>query len=218
MTRVYVVSTVHEENGLVTHSALLNILQSVRPEVIFLEIPSASFPAYDQGFRSNLETSAARRYREATGVALVPVDLPTPEESFFRNWQYMDRRIAATSPIYCQLIDQNTYDVAKHGFSYLNSEQCRDTWSAIYKTMEVAIQRLSHDTQLLAIYDDLRRSNGLRDLAMLNGIDAYFSQKPFTTGVLLVGAAHADSIVKRSREGRQASAPAIVSWDAGLPA
>ena len=204
MNRTLLVGTVHEEQGLATTSALLDILGSIRPEVIFLEIPSAAFPAFDEGSRSNLESRAARRYRDATGAMLVPVDLPTPEESFFMNWQYMDRRITTTSPSYRQLIDQNTIDIAKYGFSYLNSAQCRDVWSAIYEAMEVAIQRLSHDTKLPIIYKAWRLTNGLRDEAMLEGVDVHFSLKPFTTGVLLVGAAHVYSIANRLRECRYA--------------
>ena len=141
------------------------------------------------------------------------MDIPTPEESFFRDWQYMDRRITITSPSYRQLIDQNTIDVATHGFSYLNSVRCRDVWSAIYDAMEVAIQRFSHDTKLPMIYETWRRVNGLRDGAMLQGIDAHLRLKPFMTGVLLVGAAHAHSIVNRSRKGRHADAPRIDYWD-----
>jgi hypothetical protein len=213
MTRILLVGTVHEENGLATTSALLGVLESVRPEVIFLEIPTASFPGFDEGTSSNLESRAARRYREATGAELIPVDIPTPEESFFRDWRYMDRRITITSPSYRQLIDQNTIDVATHGFSYLNSVRCRDAWSAIYDAMEVAIQRLSHDTKLPMIYETWRRVNGLRDGAMLQGINAHLCLKPFTTGVLLVGAAHAHSIANRSRKGCHADAPRIDYWD-----
>lgn len=213
MTRIFLVGTVHEENGLATTSALLDILVSVRSEVIFLEMSPASFPAYDDGTCSNLESRAARRYREKTGAVLVPVDLPTPEESFFRDWQYMDRRITATSYVYRQLIDENTANIAKCGFAYLNSERCRDAWSAIYEAMEFAIQRLSHDTRLPMIYEAWRRTNGLRDEAMLQGINTHCSQNPLATGVLLVGVAHANSIVGRSRQKRRANAPWVDFWE-----
>jgi hypothetical protein len=213
MSRISLIGTVHEECGRATASALLDMLRSVRPEVIFMEIPPEAFPDFDSGSRSNLESRAARQYREEFGAALVPVDLPTPDESFFRDWQYLDRRITSTSPAYRQLVDQNTADIAKHGFPYLNSERCRDAWTAIYKAMEIAIQRLSHDTRLPIIFEAWRRTNRLRDEAMLQGIDTHCSQNPFATGVLLVGAAHADSIVGRSRMERRAAAPRVDFWE-----
>lgn len=213
MTRIFLIGTVHEECGRATASAMLDILRRVRPGVIFMEIPPDSFPDFDSGSRSNLESRAARQYREESGAVLVPVDLPTPDESFFRDWQYLDRRITATSPAYRQFVDENTTNIAKHGFLYLNSERCRDAWTAIYKAMEMAIQRLSHDTRLPMIYEAWRRTNGLRDAAMLQGISTHCSQKPSVTGVLLVGAAHADSIVGRSRMERQADAAWVDFWE-----
>lgn len=212
MPRISLIGTVHEESGLTTDSALLDILQSVRPEVIFLEIPPELFPDYDNGIRSNLESRAARQYREEFGAVLVPVDLPTPDESFFRDWQYLDRRITATSPAYRQLIDENTAGIANHGFSYLNSAQCRDAWSTIYQAIEMGIQRLSHDTRLPLIYEAWQHTNRLRDEAMLRSIDTHCSLNPFSMGVLLVGAAHADSIVNRAREGRSADKPCVDFW------
>lgn len=213
MTQIFLIGTVHEECGLATASALLDILESVRSDVIFLEISPASFPDFDDGTCSNLESRAARRYRERTGSALVPVDLPTPEVSFFRDWQYMDRRITATSSDYRHLIDENTANTAKRGFAYLNSEQCRDAWSAIYEAMEIAIQRLSHDTRLPLIYEAWRRANERRDEAMLQGINTHCFQNPLATGVLLVGVAHANSIIGRSRKERLANAPVIDFWE-----
>ncbi|ARV17038.1 hypothetical protein AEP_00072 [Curvibacter sp. AEP1-3] len=213
MTQIFLVGTVHQESGLATASALLDILESVRPDVIFLEIPPASFPAYDVGACSNLESRAARRYRERTGLALVPVDLPTPDESFFRDWQYMDRRITATCSEYRQLIDENAANTAKRGFAYLNSEQCRDAWSAIYQVMEIAIQRLSHDTKLPTIYEAWRRTNELRDEAMLQCIGTHCSQTSPAIGVLLVGAAHALSIAGKSRNERRTNPPRVDLWE-----
>jgi hypothetical protein len=213
MSRISLIGTVHEESGGATTLALLDILRSIRPEVIFMEIPPESFPDFDSGSRSNLESHAARQYREEFGAVLVPVDMPTPEESFFRDWQYLDRRVTATSTAYRQLVDENTAGIVAHGFSYLNSERCRDAWSAIYKAIEIAIQRLLHDTRLPTIYEAWRRTNGLRDEAMLQGIYTHCSQNPLTTGVLLVGAAHANSIVNRSREGSQADTPHVDFWE-----
>ena len=170
MTRILLVGTVHEEQGLATISALHAILEHARPEVIFLEIPSAVFPSYDDGTRSNLESSAARRYREDNDVALVPVDLATPDESFFRDCKYLDRRIATTSPTYCRLIDQNSHDIATYGFPYLNSHQCSKAWSDIYEAMHTGIQRLSHDSRLSEIFAVWKHTNSLRDRAMLRSI------------------------------------------------
>lgn len=187
--------TVHEEQGLATIPALHEILESVRPEVIFLEVPSADFPAYRDGTRSNLESTAARRHAALHNVSIVPVDLPTPEDSFFRDVQYMDRRITATSPSYRQLVDQNAHDIATLGFPYLCSERSGEVWSSIYEAMEAATQRLSHDTGLTASFAAWKRTNSLRERRMLKRISDYARLAEFGNGVLLVGAAHVQPMV-----------------------
>ena len=211
MMRVSLVGTVHDEQGHASISNLLAILERIRPEVIFLEIPSAASHGYLDGTRSNLESTAARRYRESHNVVLVPVDLPTPEEAFFRNSQYLYERIEKTSPDYCRLIDRNSQYVTAYGFFYLNSEQCSTLWADIYEAMRAAVAQLN-DRRLIELHELWMNTNERRDEAMLNNIEAYSNSEPFENGVLLVGAAHKQSIVNKLGERRADGSPRI-EWD-----
>jgi hypothetical protein len=208
MTRVSLVSTYHAEKGLVTVDALVAILEGLSPKVILLEIPPAAFEDYERGIRANLESSAARKHRESHDVVLVPVDLPTPDASFFRYDEYLHRRVEQTSPEYCHLVDLNSLAISRYGFSYLNSDDCSEAWSAINRTIQVAIDRLPDRTSLL---EHLRLSTDIcesRDRGMLRNIEEYHRLRPFSTGALLVGAAHRRSLITKSR-GRPADAPPI---------
>jgi hypothetical protein len=187
------------------------ILERIQPEVIFLEIPSPAFDDYLAGTRSNLESTAARHYRETHNVVLVPVDLPKPEEDFFRDSRYLYERIEKTSPDYCRLIDWNSQYVSAYGFAYLNSERCSQLWSDIYEAMLTAIEQLD-DHRLIGLYELWKNTNELRDKAMLKNIEDYCILRPFENGVFLVGAAHRRSIISKSREGRGAGTPRI-GWD-----
>src|SRR5688572_18601717 len=120
MMRVSVVGTVHEDRGLANVSQLHAILERIRPEIIFLEIPSAALGDYLDGTRSNLESIAAGRYRESHSVVLVPVDLPTPEEEFFRNVRELRERVRNTSTDYRRLISWDNHYISDYGFGYLN--------------------------------------------------------------------------------------------------
>ncbi len=213
VARIVMFGTVHQEQGVATISALHEILERAAPEVIFLEIPSAAFADYNAGVRSNLESSAARRYRESNDVALVPVDLPTPEESFFRDFQYLDRRITATSPEYRRLVDQNSSDISTGGFPYLNSQRSWEAWSNIYEEMEAAIQRLHHDSRLIEILELWKHTNECRERAMLERIDEYCLRNSFGNGVLLVGSAHSQSIINKSLERFGSGVPRIEHGD-----
>jgi hypothetical protein len=107
------------------------------------------------------------------------------------------------------LVDQNSHDVATYGFTYLNSERCSKAWSDIYEAMQAAIQRLSHDSRLIEIFDSWQRTNELRDRAMLKSIDDYCLGNSFESGVLLVGAAHRQSIINKTREDHRTGAPRL---------
>src|SRR5688572_17271612 len=85
MKRVSLVCTVHRETGLANVSELHSLLERIRPEVIFLELPPADFDDYIVGTRRTLESTSASRYRAIHPVELVPVDLPTPGDEFIRN-------------------------------------------------------------------------------------------------------------------------------------
>ena len=79
MNSVSLVGTVHDELGRANVSELRAILERIRPEVIFLEVPLAAFDDYYViCSRGNLESIAVRRYRDSHQVKLVPVDRPTP--------------------------------------------------------------------------------------------------------------------------------------------
>ena len=54
MTRVLVVGTYHEEKGLVTVPRLVAVLERMRPEVTFLELPLPALCDFLDGSRSCL--------------------------------------------------------------------------------------------------------------------------------------------------------------------
>ena len=211
MTRVSVVGTVHDENGHTTVSSLLAILGRIKPEVIFLEIPSAAFHDYFEGNRSNLESAAAHRYRADHAVELVPVDLPTPGVDFFTNTEHLFRRIEKVSPDYRRLVDRHRQYVAEYGFAYLNSEHCNDLWLQIDQAVRSAVDMLA-DRKLNDFYESWRRTNKLRDNGMMDNIEKHCRQATFESAAFLVGAAHRKSIIDLSRSAVR-SEPSTVLWD-----
>jgi hypothetical protein len=208
---VSLVCTVHEEKGLANVSNLCVILERIRPEVIFLEIPPAAFDDYVKTYsRQNLESNAARRYRESHQVELIPVDLPTPGEDFFKNNQYLFERIEETSREYRRLIDLHSTYVGQYGFAYLNSEHCSNLWSDVYKEMLSTIGRIG-DSRLVELHELWNKTHDLRDWGMLKNIRNYCGENTFDRGVFLVGASHRQSLIDKSRD--QSGLDSRVRWD-----
>jgi hypothetical protein len=211
MKRVSVVFTVHEEKGLASISGLLAILERIRPEVIFLEIPAAAFDDHFNGSRRNLESTAVARYRDTHPVVLIPVDLPTPDEDFFANSRDLHNRIERTSPEYCRLVDWHSHYVSARGFAYLNSEHCSDLFSQVHEAILAAIETLA-DHRLAEHYDSWIRADEVRERAMMNSIENHCREASFSRAAFLVGAAHRRSIIDLSRR-EPAAASSTIEWD-----
>ena len=213
MKRVSMVATEHEENGALTISGLLAILeQRIKPEVIFLEIPPAVFDEFLNGTPTNLEYTAASRYSEIHRVDLIPVDLPTPEDEFWSKIRCLFRSIERTSPEYHRLMDWHGYYVHEKGLAYLNSEECSKLWTQIYGAMRTAIERLPDRSMLAEFYDLWVSTNERRDRAMIKNIEDHCRQASFSSAAFLVGAAHRQSIIDFLRaEPRVVSS--TIEWD-----
>ena len=195
--RIFVIGTVHENTGRASTTELLAILLRVRPEVIFLEMPSSALADYSNGIRANLESIAVNRYRDAHDVDLVPVDLPTPEVEFFQNVEELSRRIRCVSPDYCRLVSWDSQYVEAHGFAYLNGKHFSVLLSQIHEARLEALAAMA-EPELSTIYELWTSTNLRRDEAMLRNIESYCLRSSLSTGAFLVGAAHRESLAAES--------------------
>lgn len=213
MTRVYVVFTEHEERGALTVSGLVEILERIDPEVIFLECPPEAFPRWFDLTYHRLERTAVARFRETHSVDLVPVDLPTPEADFFADFREVIERVSRSGPEYDRLASWHRQYVEEHGLAYLNSAQCSDLRSKRHQAMLAAIAELA-DPRLAEIYQSWIRTHELRDAEMIANIRKYCRQSPRGRAALLVGAAHRQSMIElTAMESGYGSTQ--VEWDFG---
>jgi len=200
MRRVSLVGTVHEEKGLANASALLAILERIKPEVLFLEAPSDASGDYLSATGKELETIAVSRYREIHLVDLVPVDLPIADAELFQfleDNKYLFKTIERRSPEYCRLVDEHSRAVGEHGFAYLNSERCSTHWSNVHDATRAAIDELAYP-RLTELYGRWIDFNERRETHMMKSIEDYCRKTTFSHGVLLVGAAHRQSLIDKS--------------------
>jgi hypothetical protein len=209
MKRVTVVFTVHEEKGLANIPGLLAILEHIKPEVIFLEIPPEAFEDYSSGKRKNLESTAARLYRDNHRVDLIPVDLLTPEQDYLANVKHLCERL--DNPGDCRrLLNWDSNYVSDYGFAYLNNERCSEISSQLHDATLATLARLA-DHSLSERYDWWIRTDERRDRAMMKNIVSYSRQASFSSAAFLVGAGHRSSIINLSRaEPGDASSP--IQW------
>jgi hypothetical protein len=209
--RISLVGTVHEEAGLASISELCAILERITPDVIFLEMPPGAFDEHFEGTRRNLESTAVGRYRAMHHVALVPVDLPTPDAEFFRNRDDLYSTMQHRSFEHYQLMHWHTQHVWNHGFAYLNSEHCDKLYVAIHAVTLAAIEQLA-DRGLAEHYELWTNTKERREHHMMRSIEHYCGQCSFRTGAFLVGAAHRHPMMDLSL-GHAGADSSVLQWD-----
>jgi len=209
---ISLVCTVHGERGQASIAELLAILNRIQPEVIFLELPTNALDHFfNTRTKSNLESAAVRLYLESKRAELVPVDLPQPEDEFFNDYRYLQTAIDNHSSDSRRLFTWHRNYVREHGFSYLNSEHCSNMWSDIYSDELATIQRLG-DPNLKRISDQWSERNDLRENEMLKNIALSCKTKSFGKAVFLIGAAHRQSIINKSKRYSD-EAHDCIRWD-----
>ena len=196
MNNITLVCTEHSENGKCTSCELCNILERIKPEIIFEEIPPSLFNEYYKDkSRYNLETNAINMYLENHQVNHIPVDFYDIPEKFFKENGYMHKRINSRSREYKTLIDTKAIYVQQYGFKYLNSIYCMDIYSQIYQSMYVALKKID-DKKLIQIYESWNNVMEKRENEMIKNIYTYSKEHEYNMGVFFIGAAHRKSIIQ----------------------
>jgi len=114
MSNVTLVCTQHAENGRCTSHELCRILERIKPEITFEEMPPSFFDEYYKDKRrSNLETDAISMYSESHDVKHIPVDYYDLPRGFFEDNERMHKRVEAISADYRRIIDNHSMYVGK---------------------------------------------------------------------------------------------------------
>lgn len=197
MGQIWVVGSVHEAKGLANVTELVRILERLRPEVIFQEIPTAlNEKQMLEGIQETLESKSVGLHCQYNRVELVPVDLPTPELSLFRNNELLHKRVEKVSREYCRLMDWDSEYVRAYGFPYLNSVHCDRIWDDLDREIEATVLQFN-EPKLVEMLRSWNQMIERRDIEMLSNIRKYCTEHHFERYLFLVGASHRRSIRRK---------------------
>lgn len=208
MKLVSLICTIHAEMGRANVSELHAILERVRPEVIFLEAPVVSVSdKFDIEQLGNMESAAVIRYRKGHPAILVPVDIPTPDESFFRRSRELFGDLPRQSYEYDRLMEKNKENVEEAGFVYLNGERHSEYQSELHEETIKTLEKINNSV-FSEFYGLWIKTKELREREMILNIARYCRENEFSRSAFLVGAAHRTSVIEKSKE-----QSAAIHWD-----
>jgi len=197
---ITLVCTAHVENGKCNSNELYGILESIRPEVIFEELPRSLFHKCYEGNENSseepLEVRCIRRYLQHQNIEHLPVDIEPSQNLTLGEIDYMYSTIKAYN-VYKKLDDEQALLTARGGFTYLNGEECSDLFERKRITEMQVIDFNSNKSQLLRIHKLFHEEHDNRENEMLKNIYEYSKGLSYERAIFMIGAGHRKSIIQK---------------------
>lgn len=202
MYNITLISTAHSEYGKCNSDELYKIIESIKPELIFEELPNNLLDcAYNESPHPNepLEVKCIKKYLKNYNIKHIPVDmdlnqfLPTSEiDNMFDSFRKYD--------VYKKLEIEQYISTEKDGFSYLNSKKCSELFDEKKITEKNLISFMFNKYQLFHLYKLFHEEQEKRENAMLLNIYNYSKENEYSQAVFLLGCAHRNSVMQKITE------------------
>lgn len=200
MNTISLISTTHREKGLANPNNLYSILQHIRPELIFIELPKNQHTDYFTKFTlRTLESDAINIFRKHNQVEIILVDSVAPDARMFNEIDFLFDNIHNNSQHLDGILGYIHQFTCQYGFSYLNSNKHYEHLTAQKEEEHKTVQGLNNP-KLIDLYEKWNDIHAQRENEMLNNIHEYSNKHSFNNAVFLVGSAHSHSIIKKAKD------------------
>lgn len=216
MQNITIIGTRHEKLGSCNSYELFTIIESLKPEVIFEELPPSYFDQYyTSKNKSNLESIAIEMYLNRFKAIQILVDSEDiPQETFFNDYNTIVKNIVesmtAESLNYSSIIETQIKNIENKGFAYLNSLDNIKANLQLNHIIEFFLKS-SNNASLNTISQSWRKINETRENTMLNNIYHYCEMNEFERAIFTVGSAHLISLKEKIEIRKDLEKPRI-NW------
>jgi hypothetical protein len=201
MCNITLISTRHDDIGECNSFALWQILDDLRPQVIFLELPPSYLSKSYINSTNTLEMNAVRPYIDGHKPIIVAVDIDDiSDKTLFDGYKRVIdelKKLEGTNGFdFYNSVNTNKRYAEKYGFKYLNSEHGIAHNEAISEAMTKGLEQINDDSLNDAHNAWIELSNN-RENEMLQNIYIYSKDYPYERAVFLLGAAHRKAIIEK---------------------
>lgn len=195
MHTIILISTIHKESGNCNSNELLKILETICPDVIFLEAFQDDYSIYDRMlfsefgvYKERLELKAIQNYGQNHTYEYVPVLNIGLSVEFDNKY-----KIVSENKGYQRFLDSYSLLETNGGFQFLNSE----TSSVLQEEMRELENRIIDDEML---QQKVKANIDAYENSMLRNIYSFCKEKSFVIAVFMCGVAHRKSIIEKIEE------------------
>ena len=210
---IYLVSTVHREKGSCTSERLFEILNKIKPDVVFCETSQQLFEDFKKGLiHSSLEFNAIEKLSRYHSFSFVAIDsFPAPSLIFRKQAEELFHIINQDEK-FSKAWKKNNENTHLYGFEYLNSDESIQVFDEMSEREKNVISQLEN-LEYKNVYKNWLSVIDNRENEMLENINSYVKNNEFETAVFLFGAAHRQAIFNKIKVNKNIQ----LKWNLVLP-
>ena len=187
---IYLISTVHTEKGFCTSESLFEILNRIKPDVVFCEVSPKMFESFKKGLiHSSLELNSIEKLSKYHSFSFVAIDSYPAPDSNFRNQINKLFDLIDKDKIYSNAWAKNNENTHLYGFEYLNSYESIQLFDEMAKRETIVTAQLDN-LEYNNLYQKWLNFHDNRENEMLENINSYTENNQFENAVFLCGSAH----------------------------
>lgn len=199
MYSVTLVCTHHSEFGKCNSDELYKIIKSIRPNVIFEELPQELF---DMFYKENKipneppEIKSVKRYIKDHTINHIPVDIE-PSDRLSSNEIYNVFNAVGKYAVYSKLEEEHKKLVFQEGYHFLNSPHSEELIEKKKSLEKSLIEFQINKEQLSRIHELFYEEQHKREYEIIKNIYNYSKKTAFDQALLLIGSGHRKTIFEK---------------------
>ena len=200
MHNITLIGTYHIEKGACNVDELYKIVDAIKPDVIFEEIPPSFFDRfYIKKTDSRLESDTINRYLEKHRIEHIPVDYDDYDFliKIVNENKIAHEQVERRSRTYRFLCDQISQASFLYGFKFLNSIESENFHRALDIEVIEALKEFKNENNIVRNDRFNEIMTHKRENIMLDNIYQYCMEHDFNTGLFFIGSAHRYTIIEK---------------------
>ncbi|MEO7044259.1 MAG: hypothetical protein ABI091_03055 [Ferruginibacter sp.] len=202
MYNITLVCTHHSEFGKCNSDELYKIIESIRPEVIFEELPQDLF---DMFYKENKipyeppEIKAVKRYIKDHNTIHIPVDSELSDTLFSNDINYVFNALGKYAD-YSNLENEHKKLVFQEGYGFLNSKKSEELIEKKKSLEKSLIEFQINKVQLSRIHELFYGDQHKREDEIIKNIYNYSKKTAYNQALLLIGSGHRKTIFEKIKK------------------
>lgn len=210
---IYLISTVHTEKGYCTSENLFEILNKIKPDVIFCEASLEMLESFKKGLiQFSLELNALNKLSKNHTFSIIAIDTYPAPNAYFRHQVNEIFTLMERDKKHIEVWRKNNQNTHMFGFEYLNSSESILLFDEMAEREKDIITQ-SANLEYKNTYTQWRCIIDNRENEMLENINSYVDNKEFENAVFLCGSAHRKAIINKIKEKNNIQ----IRWNFELP-